>query len=339
METPKGFPSVAAVVLNYRRPEETAACVQALVQSSLPPASIVVVDNDSGDGSVAWLRSAVPQVEIAESGKNLGYAGGMNVGLRRVLLTNAAYVLVVNSDTLVDPATVETLVRALEWDPSAGAATGTFYYHPETTRIWYAGGDLVWWRANAVARRSLSGESPRVTGESPRAIGEASAPSGKCLRYGENPCGLPEARRVSFLTGCAILFRATSLRSTGLFDERYFMYQEDAELCARFIMHGFRLLYVPHAVLYHRMTVDAQTPLKVYFTMRNRLLLLETAPNRWIRCVGTAYFGLMLFLKLAWWSVSEKTLFHAACMGVLDYAGRRFHEGRGLGLTPCKTPG
>lgn len=312
METVTRFPSVAAVVLNYRRPQETALCVQALVQSSLRPASIVVVDNDSGDGSVAWLRNALPQVEIAESGKNLGYSGGMNVGMRRALLTDAAYVLVLNSDTLVDAGTVETLVRGLEGDPSAGAATGTFYYYPETNRIWYAGGDLSYWRANAVTRRSLPVGSPR---------------------------GIAEAHRVSFLTGCAIVFRTTSLRAAGLFDERYFMYLEDVELCARFIVHGFRLLYVPRALLYHKMTVDAQTPLKVYFTMRNRLLFLETAPNRWVRSLGTAYFISMFCLKLLRWSMSEGALFRAACMGVMDYAGRRFHEGRGLELTSREIPG
>ena len=312
MDTVTGSPSIAAVVLNYRRPQETAASVKALVQSSLPPASIVVVDNDSRDGSAAWLRKALPQVEMVESAKNLGYAGGMNVGLRRVLATDAAYVLVLNSDTLVDPGTVAALVRELERDPSAGAATGTFYYYPETTRIWYAGGELAYWRANAVTKRSLPGGGSRCIGET---------------------------HRVSFLTGCAILFRAASLRAAGLFDERYFMYQEDVELCARFAAQGFRLLYVPHAVLYHNMTVDAQTPLKVYFTMRNRLLFLETAPHLWLRSVGTAYFGVMLFVKLVRWSVSGRTLFRAAWMGVLDYAGRRFYEGRGLELTSLKTPG
>ena len=297
------FPSVAVVVLNYRRPQETAACVKALAQSSPAPASIVVVDNDSRDGSAAWLRNALPQVEMVESGKNLGYAGGMNTGLRRVLATEAAYVLVLNSDTLVDPGTIASLVRELERDPSAGAATGTFYYHPETTRVWYAGGDLVWWRANAVTRRSPPAGSPGGTGE---------------------------AHRVSFLSGCAILFRTASLRTTGLFDERYFMYQEDVALCARFIAGGYRLLYVPHAVLYHKMTDDAQTPLKVYFTMRNRLLLLEAAPNLWGRSVGTVYFMAMFCLKVVRWSLSDTALAGAAAQGVLDYLGRRFHEGRGL---------
>jgi len=300
------------VVLNYRRPEETAACVDALRGSAPPPSSVIVVDNHSGDGSAAWLRRALPHAQIVESGKNLGYAGGMNTGLRRALLTDAAYILVLNSDTLVDGGTMASLVNELERDPSAGAATGTFYYHPETTRIWYAGGELAWRRANAVTRHSL-----------PARDGRSSA----------------EAHRVSFVTGCAIMFRAATLRSSGLFDERFFMYQEDAELCARFINRGHRLLYVPRAVLYHKMTVDEETPLKVYFTMRNRLLLLESAPDLWARFAGTAFYVAMACLKIVRWSLSDRALFRAAYLGILDYARRRFHEGRGLMLSPQKTPG
>ena len=281
------------------------------MQSTLPPTSVVVVDNDSGDGSVAWLRSALPRVEIVESGKNRGYAGGMNVGVRRALLTDAAHILVLNSDTLVETATMALLVGELERDPSAGAATGTFYYSPETTRIWYAGGDLVWWRANAVTRRS--------------------APAGGVRESGV-------VQRVSFLTGCAILFRAASLRAAGLFDERFFMYQEDAELCARFVMRGHRLLYVPRAVLYHKMTVDEETPLKVYFTMRNRLLLLESAPTVWARSAGTAFYLAMACLKIVRWSLSDRVLLRAAYQGMQDYAKRRFHEGRGLMLSPHRAP-
>jgi GT2 family glycosyltransferase len=299
-------------VLNYRRPEETASCVKALLDSVPPPASVIVVDNDSGDGSADWLRSALPHAEIVESGKNLGYAGGMNVGMRRALRTEAAYILVLNGDTLVDPGTMASLVSGLERDPSAGAATGTFYYHPETTRIWYAGGELAWWRANAVTRRSL--------------------PAGDGRRSGET-------YRVSFVTGCAILFRAATLRTAGLFDERFFMYQEDAELCARFITRGHRLLYVPHAALYHKMTVDEETPLKVYFTMRNRLLLLESAPDLWARSAGTAFYLAMAFLKIVRWALSDRALFRAAYLGILDYTRRRFHEGRGLMVNPQKTPG
>ncbi len=312
MDTVTGSPAVAAVVLNYRRPKDTAACVGALLESVPPPGSVIVVDNHSGDGSAAWLRTALPHAEIVESGKNLGYAGGMNVGLRRALLSDAAYVLVINSDTLVDPGTMASLVSALEGDPSAGAATGTFYYSPEITRIWYAGGELEWWRANAVTRRSLPAGDGRDGGE---------------------------AQRVSFVTGCAILFRAAALRAAGLFDERFFMYQEDAELCARFIRDGHGLLYVPRAVLYHKMTVDEETPLKVYFTMRNRLLLLESAPTPWARLAGTAFYFAMACLKIVRWSLSDRVLLRAAYRGMQDYAKRRFHEGRGLMLKTQRTQG
>jgi hypothetical protein len=271
----------------------------------MAPSHLVVVDNHSEDGSAARIRSARPGVELIETGENLGYAGGMNAGLRRVLETGAAYVLVINSDTLVKSDTVGKLVSALDTHPAAGAATGTFFYHPETGKVWYAGGSLAYGLAHAVTNLIAP---PPVTD------------------------GVADAHKVTFLTGCAILFRVSSLRTAGLFDERYFMYLEDAELSARFLSRGFDLLYVPGAVFYHRLDENVQTPLKTYFVTRNRLLFLETAPTWTKRLAGSVYAACALAGKSAGWFLTDHRMASALCMGVRDYWAGRWKAGRGLGL-------
>jgi GT2 family glycosyltransferase len=301
------YRNVVAVILNYRRPDETVECLSSLAASKQQLLRrTIVVDNDPGDGSAARMLAGHPEVEVIESKENRGYAGGMNAGLRRALDLDAAYILVINSDVLVKNDTVPALVQALDDHPGAGAATGTFFYYPDTRRVWYAGGSLAYGRAHAVTDRVF---------------------------VADTAAGSPVARSVTFLTGCAILIRASALRTAGLFDERYFMYLEDVELSRRFLSHGFDLLYIPRATFYHRLDVDEQTPLKTYYVTRNRLLFLETAPTVLKRLTGTAYVVLVLIVKLAGWALVDRPAARAAVMGVKDYFSGVFHAGRGLTLS------
>jgi GT2 family glycosyltransferase len=294
---------MTAIVLNYRRAADTLACICSLTASSVVPSHVMVVDNDSQDGSVETIAGSRPDVELVNSGGNLGYAGGMNAGLRKALEQDEEYILVMNSDAFVEKNTIASLVAALECSPAAGAATGTFYYYPDTDRIWYAGGTLAYGRAIAVTHRT----HPAI-GQKARAGGVA----------------------VTFLTGCAILFRSNALRRVGLFDERYFMYLEDVELSARMIHHGIPLVYVPEATFYHRLDVDEQTPLKTYFVMRNRLLFLETAPSWHLRALGTLFYAVMFTVKAVRWAFTDWPMLRAAVMGVQDYLHRRWYAGRGI---------
>src|SRR5215470_14085112 len=96
-------PLVAVVVLNWNGCNETLACLESLIKLSYPPCDLIVVDNGSTDNSVAAVRSKYPNVEVIQTGKNLGYAGGNNVGIRRALEKGAQYILILNNDTRVSP--------------------------------------------------------------------------------------------------------------------------------------------------------------------------------------------------------------------------------------------
>lgn len=283
---------VAAIILNYRRAEATLDCLAALSSTKGVDLDLLVVDNASGDGSEEAIRKARPDVGLIQTGSNLGYAGGMNAGLRRVVDEGLHdFVLLINSDTLVDPDAVRTLVGSLDGDPSAGAAAGTIYYHPARDRVWYAGGMITYRRAHAITHRVV-----------------------------------PEDRRaahVSFVTGCALMLRVAAVRTAGMFNEEYFMYLEDVDLSRRLLASGFTLLYVPGARFFHRMEEDEQTPLKVYFVTRNRLKMLEGASARMDRVLGRLFVLGVLAMRLPRWTVTDPAKARAALAGVRDYfAGR-----------------
>jgi hypothetical protein len=292
----KTLPIVVAVVLNYRRSQETIQCVNLLSRSTYENMHIVIVDNASHDDSVAAIRAAFPEAEIIESPNNTGYAGGMNRGIEIGLKKGAKYLLLINSDTLVDPRSVEHLVNALEINANAAAASGIIYSSPNPRQVWYAGGDLKVYRASAFSRKHLP---PQV-----------------------------EQEDVTFISGCAFLVAASALTTVGRFDERFFMYLEDAELCVRFLRAGYRLLFVPEAVFYHLEKGETLTPLRLYYSTRNRLLFLELQPKSFLVVCGYMYFWAAIISKLTAWMFTNHEFFLVGICAVRDYLQRKFFEAR-----------
>jgi hypothetical protein len=296
-------PRVTAIVLNFDLTEETVACVRSLQRASYDALRILVIDNASPDGGEERLRKALPGVEVRGTGANLGYTGGINAGFRFAREQPTDYLLVLNPDTEVDPQFLGPLVDAMESDGRAAIAGGTIYMHHDPSRVWYAGGRLVPWRGLAVHLHENE-----VRG----------------------PSSLGEPRPVTFVTGCMALHRASLLSAIGGQDERFFLYLDDIELSARVLRRGYRLLYVPRSVVYHRVWGARESRLKLYYSVRNRLLLIDTAFGGWARRVARLYFLAAIASKLAVWSVTRRPFFEAALMGLADYRRGVFHEGRGV---------
>jgi GT2 family glycosyltransferase len=296
-------PTVTAVILNFDRSDDTVACVRSLQEATYDRLRILVVDNASPDGAEDRLRRELPGVEVRGTGRNLGYTGGINAGFRFALERQADYLLALNPDTEVDPGFLEPLVEAMEADPGAAIAGGTIYAHHDPARVWYAGGRLVPWRGLAVHLHK---------GE----VLEAAA--------------LGEPRPVSFVTGCLALHRASLLPRIGGQDERFFLYLDDIELSARVLRRGYRLLYVPRSVVRHRVLGERESRLKLYYSVRNRLLLIDTAFAGPARHVARLYFLAAIAAKLVTWSLTRRPFFEAARAGLVDYRRGVFHEGRGL---------
>ena len=298
------LPSVTAIILNYRRPQATVACLRSLKQTDYPQLNIVVIDNDSRDSSVEFVQREHPDVSIIQAPRNAGYAGGMNIGIRRALQNGSEFLFIANSDTEVAPETMLGLATALSDYPNAAAATGTIYYADRNThRAWYAGGSIKYWRGSGFARHTL----PDEDGERKRVV-----------------------QTVTFVSGCAFLIRSAALRVTGLFDERFFLYLEDTELCSRLLRQHYQLLYVPAAPIYHNVTENGMKPLILYFTVRNRLFFLRHCAHGFDRVAGFIYVLTTLVLKTGFWILARRDLLRPTVEGVKDFFLGIMYEGNGL---------
>jgi GT2 family glycosyltransferase len=297
-----GEPKVAIVLLNYCRWRDTLDCVRSFDAVEYTNYEIVIVDNASTDSSEQHLREALPGINIVQSGKNLGYTGGVNFGIREALKSNPDFILLLNEDTLVTPPFLNRLVDAMVRNPTAAAAGGTIYHHPETSTVWYAGGRFIPWRGLAVHDTELKDDPPGHSG----------------------------VAKVSFVTGCLVLLRTTMLPAIGLKDERFFMSLEDIEHSARILNRGFDILYVRDAVIYHRIPVIYESKFNLYYSVRNRLLLINLVLSPAIRWVARCYFLVVIFFKLAVWRWTNPVYYKVARAGLEDYFAGKFFEGRGV---------
>lgn len=249
-------PRTAALLLNWRRADLTLQCLGDLLVTDVP-LHVLVIDNGSGDGSVAALRQRAPAlaaahpqhtVELVELPQNLGFTGGMNHGLRRAEALSLPYTLVLNNDLRLPPDCVRALVSVLDHDPRV-AAVGPTVLHPDGT-VWAEGGEVAF-GPNALRLRR-HGRAPRPREHGPEAVG--------------------------FLTGACVLLRTADAAAIGGFDDRYFMYWEDVDLCERLAARGGRIVWLPWVRVVHdagQSSGGGRSPLRKFLMACNSVRFLR----------------------------------------------------------------
>jgi GT2 family glycosyltransferase len=239
---------IGVVILNWKRPQDTLACLASLDRVKAETLDVVVVNNGPRDHLAETIHERFPSVGLIENERNLGFAGGCNVGIRHLLDRGADYVMLHNDDAEVAPDTFQILADHADADSTIGMIGPTIYYGRERDIVWSAGG--------------------RIDG-----LGRPGHPNAD----GPLPGDLPELCDVDYMTGCVLLVKRSVIERVGLLDERFFAYFEEAEWCARARRAGFRVTYAPRACAWHQIESDArgQSPLYVYLMARNRLLYLR----------------------------------------------------------------
>jgi GT2 family glycosyltransferase len=288
------LPRVAVVILNWRRPELTAAGLASLARSDYPAWSAIVVDNGSEDDSVAIVRERFPDATIIENGQNLGFAAGNNLGIAYALAAGFDYVLLLNDDAEVATDLLRILVEVAEGDPQIGMVGPKILYADPPNVIWSAGG--------AVSK-----------------LGEP-----RHLRVDEVDTGDDDAVvDVDYATGCAILVRRQVVEQVGALEERFYMYFEETEWCARARQAGYRVVYAPRARVWHKITPKARSasPFYHYLMTRNRLLYLQAShTSAWI--IALAIVGILKTATM--WTIrpqyrQARPFAGALVRGVLDF--------------------
>lgn len=211
-------PDVFIVLLNWNGWRDTIKCLTSLKGLDYPSYRVVVVDNGSTDDSLLQIRGIFPGIAIIESGKNLGFAGGCNSGIRYALREEALFIWLLNNDTEVDPGALRALVETAEADSRIGAVGSAIYSmtEPERLQAW-GGGYVNFWLGRS--------------------------------RHFVEPVGDDQ---IQFLTGASLLLRRSVVESIGLFDEAFFMYWEDADYCFRLRQAGWRLAVAAKSKVRHK---------------------------------------------------------------------------------------
>ena len=218
------WPSVAVIVLNWNGTEDTLECLSSLMLLDYPRCEIVVVDNGSRISPRQVIAEQFPTVTYIETGDNLGYAGGNNVGIRHALAAGHDYVFVLNNDTVVEPDVLRRAVAVADSDPAIGVLGVKIIAWDAPERIWVAYGQVTY-------RHGLV-----------RLIGY----------YGQDDGAFDTQRDVEWVPGTAMLFSRRALETVGLFDEEFFAYHEDVDWCTLAREQGFRVVFAPEPRIYHK---------------------------------------------------------------------------------------
>jgi hypothetical protein len=225
-------PLVYVIILNYKRRDDTLECVESVLASDYGNLRALVVDNASGDGTPESVREKFPAAELVVNDTNLMYAGGNNVGIRYALEHGADYLLLLNNDTVIQPTMISRLVEAMGSNSNAGLCCPMIYYHGQAAggseRIWYAGGIVDLW-TGLVAHRGIREYD----------VG----------RYAN-------AEDTGYITGCAMMASRACVERTGSLDESYGMYSEDLDYSLRAVAAGYRLVFVPEARMWHKVSAS-----------------------------------------------------------------------------------
>lgn len=300
-------PSVVAVVLNWNGLDDTVRCVESLARTVHRPLDVLVVDNGSRISPRTRLGDGV---EVIENGRNLGYAGGNNVGIRVALERGADFVWILNNDAWVEPETLSHLLAAARAHPNAAAVGGKVLRTDRPGTLWVAWGRVTW-RQSLIA---LEGEDAPDDG---RWDGD---------------------RAVPWIPGCSILFRAAALRAIGAFDEEFFAYHEDVEWAARAHAAGFELRYTGAARTWHAVHgssggVSHYGGFRKYLSARNSVLYARRHGRPWDAARMAAAIVVTLPFQLARrWLTGEHRGVLIKVRGWLDGLRKRPIPFRELGL-------
>jgi GT2 family glycosyltransferase len=266
-------PLFSVIIPNLNGAHHLPTCLESLRNQTYPLVEVVVADNNSQDESLELLGTGYPEVKVVTLEENRGYAGGVNAGIEAAA---GEILAILNNDTEVDPRWLEELWAGLERHPEAGSATSKILLFDER-KILNSAGDLFAAEGIPLNRGVWEADEGQFDQEEPVF----------------SPCGGACAIRRTLLADLA------SKGQGPPFDEDFFAYCEDVDLGWRAQLAGYTCIYVPTAVVYHRLSATGGGKIASYYTGRNLIYVLaKDYPSslfrkRWRRV-------LLAQLKISW---------------------------------------
>ena len=224
-------PRVSVVVVAYEAREHVLACLAAVASRVAIAHEVIVVDNASTDGTVAAVRARFPAATVLANDANAGFSRANNQG---IAAARGEHVLVLNGDAEVGPGSVDALAAILDARADVGIAGPRTRFPDGRIQVSFgpAPGPLAEWRQRGLVLGVRRGD--------PAALARAEALAAR-------------EHEPAWVSGSCFLARKSALDAVGGFDEGFFLYEEDVDLCARVRAAGFRILYTPRAEVVHHL--------------------------------------------------------------------------------------
>jgi len=260
-------PRAAIVVLNYKAIEDTLACIESLMHQSYKDFHIIVVENGSRDTSAVELhkleKKYPEKITVLYNEHNLGFTGGVNTGIEWAQNHQYPYVALFNNDAIADRIWLESLVTKIETSKELGIVTSLLLRQDGNTIDSTAEQYSTWGLAFPQNRDKPVTEAPQ-----------------EALIFGA--------------TGGASLYRMEMLRDIGVFDESFFAYYEDVDLSFRAQLAGWKIMYTPNAIAYHKQGATSNKMpggFTIYQTFKNLpLLFTKNVPRGLLFSVGIRFW-------------------------------------------------
>ncbi len=259
---------ISIITVNYNQPEATVDLLKSIDRYyAHQPLEVIVVDNGSREDHGALFKQTRSNLIYIRSDKNLGFAGGNNLGIASA---TGDFLFLVNNDTEFTPGVLETLTSSLQDNPQIGMISPKLLYFDEPDVIQYAGFTNMNYYT---CRNACIGQFEKDRGQYDNLFAET-----------------------GFAHGAAMMITRAALTAAGGMAENFFLYFEEMDWCERIKRAGFKIYVNTNAAIYHKesLSVGKNSALKEYFMNRNRILFIRRNANLFQRLFFYIYFSLLV---------------------------------------------
>lgn len=248
---------IITIIVTFNSEKHIQKCVGSLL-SQKPDQKIIIIDNNSQDNTVGILKSADQKgVIVLENKKNIGFAAAVNQGLRYAVknFPEVDCFFLLNPDAWLEKDCLEKLVAGFAKNKSLGLLS-PFIIDPSTKKLWFSGARIDWPRLRSIHTEYL-------------------------------------ILNTKYLSGCALLIKKEVIEKIGFFDERFFLYYEDADFSLRVRKAGYGLKIIPEAICFHQESQSSDSETKIYYLVKSGLLFFHKHYPRW----ATPWFWIFFWFR------------------------------------------
>lgn len=287
-------PKVIIILVNYNNYKDTIDCIKSLRRVQYPNFHVLIIDNCSTDNSFERLKKEIKKESILLSPTNKGFSNGNNIGIKWALDNGFDYILLLNNDTTVEPDFLDYLILTAESYKGNAIVTSNIYYYDQKETIWYGGGSF-----NEI--------------------------TGRVVHIGINKKDIYKEKKpqeVSFISGCCMLFSTKIVTDIGYLSDDYFLYCEDLDYCCRARSNGYKLIYNPKSVIYHKVSSSTKKMPRLvgYYLVRNKFIIIRKFIKRNYQLIAKAY----LFLECTKRILTNEYSANIVKEAIIDYSKGRF---------------